>query len=490
MDSPLRYNVSKWQQYLWEDHLDHEKIAQERVTAGEERYEGFDRFSKEIFHRLYSSREKPLAEDQKAKEFAWADKLHQAISETQEFEQMQESCKGDDFWAGNSAQILLNEVLENTPEPEEKIEDPEEIQNKINNIQEMMDDLPEENPSEFEQKAAEGLQEQLKSLSEAKESALRADQEYSEGVDSGKVREAVRRAVAHAQEEKQEVESAMRAFGADIEKNGKRIDKEALREQISRLRNSPKLKKIIEITGRLKNIAISKQRTKRKEKSGEIVGVESGNDINKMLPTEALYALDEVSEYYWYKKFSEHNLAQYKTETREKQSKGPIVACIDVSGSMNGYPAQWAGALILVLLDVARKQKRSAAVIHFNGAVVGTQVFSRKDKISFDDVLAAVDFRAGGGTDFEAPLNQAVRVIKDEDEFKEADIVFVTDGSSSVSDEFLKAYKKAKEVGQFSCYSILIGSDSSVVSSFSDDVSYLSNLTDDETKMHHIFEKI
>lgn len=487
----LRYDVSKWQGWLWEDHCDTEEKAAEVVSEGEESFEQFSDFSKEVFHRVYSFEEKPLEPGKEG--FDWADKFHQSLTETYEFQQMQENCKGDELFSGVSSQCLLKNLLESVPKPEEKLEDPEKIQQKMDSIQQAMDQVqqePGENPTEEQQNIQDALQQQMQDAAQAKQDALQAASEYAQGVDPSQIRNAIRKAVDEASKEKEEIQAAMKAFGSEFSKTGTPSDKKAMLEMLKKIRGNSKLQRIAKLAGRLKNIALSQQRNKTQYSHGEIVGVEYGNNIAKQLPSEALY-MDDTAEVLWYKKYQELALTQYKNRSREKETKGPLVLCVDCSGSMAGGNAEWAGAINLAFLEIARKQKRACAVIFFNGHVQDKVYFPKGQTSTPEQLLAIADFPVSGGTDFEYPLTEAINIIQKEKDFMKADILFITDGECSVSDSFMDGYIKAKKAASFSTYSMMIGSYSpEVLKKFSDDVVLLGSIIDDEEKMHGFFGKV
>jgi Mg-chelatase subunit ChlD len=60
------------------------------------------------------------------------------------------------------------------------------------------------------------------------------------------------------------------------------------------------------------------------------------------------------------------NLMQFKLEGKEKEGKGPLIVCIDNSGSMAGEREEWAKGFALGLLTIAKKQKREFCIIHFS----------------------------------------------------------------------------------------------------------------------------
>lgn len=85
-------------------------------------------------------------------------------------------------------------------------------------------------------------------------------------------------------------------------------------------------------------------------------------------------------------------------------------------------------------------------------------------------------------TDFESPLNKALDLIKDS-RFKDADIVFITDGDCYVSDSFCKKFKQIKEEKGFKTMGVLVNmgrghvSDSSL-KEFCDSITPVSNIAD------------
>lgn len=75
----------------------------------------------------------------------------------------------------------------------------------------------------------------------------------------------------------------------------------------------------------------------------------------------------------------------------------------------------------------------------------------------------------GGGTNFILALDDAVHVIN-ESRYKQADIVFVTDGEDQITDSLLKAFNKKKREKAFNVLSLVIGSNINTVEQFTDRV--------------------
>ena len=99
----------------------------------------------------------------------------------------------------------------------------------------------------------------------------------------------------------------------------------------------------------------------------------------------------------FYRRMSEHGLLQYSKEAHKQKNKGPIIVCVDTSGSMEGDAETWSKALTIGILEVAQMQKRDfACIIYSNSA--DDPIVIRKDEISPEKIIAcAENFHDGGG---------------------------------------------------------------------------------------------
>ena len=83
-----------------------------------------------------------------------------------------------------------------------------------------------------------------------------------------------------------------------------------------------------------------------------------------------------------------------------------------------------------------------------------------------------------GGTDFALPLGKSLIIIN-ESRFKQADVVFVTDGEDRVKDSFLEEFNKKKKEKAFNVLSFIIGSSTNTVEQFSDKVVRVKDFEDE-----------
>lgn len=198
----------------------------------------------------------------------------------------------------------------------------------------------------------------------------------------------------------------------------------------------------------------------------------------RMLPSELLNLEDETLEVLFYARLLEKNLLTYElqgvnfingeeTETSKKRT-GPVVACLDTSGSMQGAPILKAKALLLAIANILKKEDRSLHVVLF-GSAGEILEFSIVGQNNSAGLLKFLNQGFGGGTDFETPLKHAFKIIASQNDYKKADVLMISDGDCSLSPEFTKTVKTQKEILNCMVYSVLCA-DSRAEDTFSDEV--------------------
>ena len=215
-----------------------------------------------------------------------------------------------------------------------------------------------------------------------------------------------------------------------------------------------------------------------KIKKDELFGINKSGNISRMLPSELLNLEDENLKYLFYAKYLENSLLTYeikgkdeieKNETEEKISnKGPIVVCLDTSGSMKGTPLLRAKALVLSITKILREENRELYVILFGAKGQFQEISLEGEK----DICRAIKFLKKsyeGGTDFETPLRRGIEIISEKENYRKADILMVTDGSCRISYQFKRVLKEEKERLDFKIYTVICEADR-VEKDFSDGV--------------------
>ena len=215
----------------------------------------------------------------------------------------------------------------------------------------------------------------------------------------------------------------------------------------SKLRTFKKINKLSEMVGRFRASASNLQKRKTKEEGQEIYGVQLGNEIHKVLPSEKLFLANKKTKKSFYKKYYQKELLSYKYKNSKVSSKGPIICCIDTSTSMEGDHEIWSKSVAMALLDIAYKQRREFVAILFSYRV-GDVIEFNKNKVEPNKIYNLATSFYGSGTNFVEPLTQSIKLIN-KAKYKYADIVFITDGEAPLDDEFIDYFNKQKEDKQF-----------------------------------------
>lgn len=232
-------------------------------------------------------------------------------------------------------------------------------------------------------------------------------------------------------------------------------DRLELTHQILKNKN---LLKIAKLAGRFRRLAIKKQKQKSKHSVEEISDIIQSDNISRIIPSEIFYLIDPDLEFLFLKKYTEKELLTYELSGFDTKGKGPIVVCIDVSGSMRGERDIWCKAVALALIMIAHREKRNAIVIPFDYSVQTTFEFYKND-YSIKTLLEMASFFTGGGTNYNHPLKKSMEYIEKESNLKKADIIMVTDGEGTLSDKTIAEFEELKEKLKFSLITIVIGTE-------------------------------
>jgi uncharacterized protein with von Willebrand factor type A (vWA) domain len=220
-----------------------------------------------------------------------------------------------------------------------------------------------------------------------------------------------------------------------------------------RIRRSPILRQLAKIAGKFRHLALSTQRTKIDRGNEEVYSVECGDRVDLMLPQEMVYVCDPYLEIDLFRRMANREILQYALRDRKKQTKGPIVCCIDNSGSMSGDREVWSKAVALGLLEICNLQRRKFVGIHFShGTNIQTFEFE-PNKYQLNQVLDFVEWFFNGGTDFEKPLDVAADMVEMN---PRADIIMITDGECDVSDSWLVDFLAWREEMECTVFGVLI----------------------------------
>ena len=287
--------------------------------------------------------------------------------------------------------------------------------------------------------------------------------------DSGnQISQMMNKAMNEAKEQHKNMDQVMEGLGAGTgDPDYKKMPISDKFKLADAMKKSRKFKEIADWAGRFKAIARSKQKIKHKEtvlKSGIV----QGNDPERILPSEIANLAVPHAKLDFLKRFAEGQTMQFDKKGKENLGKGPIVLCLDESGSMSDMETESKG-YVLAMMAIAKKQKRDFALVRFSTDCKTT--IYKKGKITTDEMIRFADRFMNGGTTFYRPLRESMRLFESQ-KFKNGDLIFVTDGSAQLDHQFIETIKKKKEKIQFKVMAILIGNQTTTksISTFSDEI--------------------
>jgi len=489
MCKDILYKPTAHQKHQWKYHKQITPNARQAEKVGSDRYESFDTFSGEIFHRMYA--DNPQRVENPAQGTNVFQKLDGCINEIPELIDLKRRCTGDEFYSGLATTSIIDEILKAVPAPDQKVENPTEDQETIDYLKNLLQEAT-------DQDQADSIQEALNEMVQAQSEKVEGAENAADSIEAGDVRNAIRRAAKEATEQikadKAMVASFMAGDGAGQSATARKAVAGKLRGLVQ---HNDRLKKIAELAGRLKRLAADKQRKKPQTGNGQIDGVTTGNSLKHLVPSEMLY-MDSACENHFIQKYMDRTLLNWELKNRNEKESGPIVMLLDSSGSMgDGSADAWAAAVCLAFMDIAKKQGRAFSIVHFNRQVLRTDVWKSKEDWSTDSIVEAIDFfTPSGGTDFMPAIDKGIEVIKDNGSFKKADIVMVTDGYDDIEDTWKKGFDTVKSELEFNLYSILVGGAAgddyakTQCSKFSDDCVSLSDALKDDKAVLDLFGKV
>jgi uncharacterized protein with von Willebrand factor type A (vWA) domain len=391
----------------------------------------------------------------------------------------------------NAFQISIEEILRNI---QKSLSDEEKTE--INKLSDSMQTLEDK----YEQKKTKGTKES-KELAWEKETEENKLREKFQGVIEkmdDRIKKAIEDGINQAREtmdySQQVLNNLFKGYGRGFEKGEiqdipihKRIELAKL------LSKQDKLKQIVNLLGRFRIISQEKQVEKQSEAKIEPDDIKRGGNIQDVPPTElAELSGNRVTKARFFEKWAKKELSQVERKPikqTENVGKGSIIICLDTSGSMAGEKELKAKALALSVAEVAYEQNRNFACILYSSQYDPPIVIEIKPTESLsqiaDKVIDLSQKFYGGGTVFELPLQEAIKII-DKDEFNNGDILFLTDGYADVSQTFLNEYKAVKAKKQFKTIGLLVDSSDAdrdngkrILEKFCDEIKYNSQIEKD-----------
>ena len=198
-------------------------------------------------------------------------------------------------------------------------------------------------------------------------------------------------------------------------------------ELARRLTREPKLTELAPIVGAMRALAAGLHRRRVTARPAEGVGVEPGRDVRRLASGQAL---------------------QWQKAARERQGRGPLIVLCDASGSTRGRQELLIKGIALGLLEIARRQRRAFVGVVFSSAGETATFEFPAGRTNPEALLGFATTFFGGGTDWESPLREALR-LQARSPYRQGDVVLITDGLCALTESFtaeLATEKRARDL--------------------------------------------
>ena len=271
----------------------------------------------------------------------------------------------------------------------------------------------------------------------------------------------------------------------DVDKLGDGFSEHAMRstiELLNKRRQYPSLERILSLLGRTpsdtggrKAGVMYGQHHLPHSGGSDIQGITVGQSFASLLPFEmALFSGSQTEDIFLHK-YVDHQLQLFhhksesgKTSRQQNNAKaknrGPMIVCLDTSGSMGGYPLDIAILLLSNILIEAQYQKRDCLLIVFS---VEIEVIDMKKKwgnfktrsfYGFEDFIKQI-ISFNGGTDISVMLTEIFGLWEGCSDYQLADILVISDFEiPKPSDDLLLQIMYYREQG-YRFYGYQIGND-------------------------------
>lgn len=341
-------------------------------------------------------------------------------------------------------------------------------------------------PAQLEQ-LRKSLERELASLRQRIEGAREQQTELAESL-SREIERELSWKIGQLDQQLDEMDAQMESLG--LGRGGDaRVSAQARLELGQRLLKSRKLQLLAKLVGAFREVAFEARRRRLSRAPQELHQIQMGSELERLLPSELLglptgrraLRLD------FFRRLLDGQLLQYQLHGAAE--RGPMVICVDGSGSMQGSKELWAKAVALTLMEIARREKRRCLAIVFSSGdpllevELLTTAHKQGDRAAVRDqeVLRFAEHYPGGGTSFEEPLTRAVDAVATGN-YRHGDIVFITDGEAHVSEALVEHIETQRKKHRFRLRGIEVDvrdSRSDTLARFCDDVRKVTDLTAD-----------
>lgn len=217
--------------------------------------------------------------------------------------------------------------------------------------------------------------------------------------------------------------------------------------------------------------------TRVPEMPGETRGVYRSGRIARMLPSETMLLTHRRLRLVWHAHHAERSLLTYEEDDSMhelvqermpiwrpspqrrpdmRMEAGPMLICVDTSGSMQGEPEAVAKAVVLEAMRTAHAQQRACHVFAFGGPGEIVELELGVDSGGIGQLAQFLGQGFRGGTDICGPIERVLTRLAEE-RWQLADLLIASDGEFGATSEIAAALGRTKAELGLRVLGVLIG---------------------------------
>jgi uncharacterized protein with von Willebrand factor type A (vWA) domain len=213
------------------------------------------------------------------------------------------------------------------------------------------------------------------------------------------------------------------------------------------------------------------------ELPGQTRGVQRSERVARMLPAEAMMLAHPRLRLVWHARRAERTLLTYEDDDhmdelhhrrepvwrslprpapQRRLEMGPMLLCVDTSGSMRGGAEAVAKAVVLEAVRAAHAQRRACHVFAFGGPDEIVELALGIDAAGLERLTRLLGQGFGGGTDICGPLERVIARLEDTD-WQRADLLIASDGEFGATAALAERLRALRERAGLRVQGVLIG---------------------------------
>lgn len=182
-------------------------------------------------------------------------------------------------------------------------------------------------------------------------------------------------------------------------------------------------------------------------------GIYNSDNLKTILPTELALYTDRRTRTEFLRRLSDRQVLCYRPAPDRSaadgsdRDKGPIIICLDTSGSMHGIPEAVSKATALSIIKNAAKENRETLIVSFSVTFEVLRIKRAETAEELHKIISFLSSSFHGGTDIGSALEFAISAAG-EKPLRNADVLTISDFvSSDLNAQTVRKIREAKRNG-------------------------------------------